>query len=97
MLTPVKAIAKWCLECSGDGRTEVTLCWDEACPLWPYRLGCRPTSPRYHRRVKLAWDKGGAIVAELLAEGKNIQSYTKSTVKSGTFRGKPVKNRYAKA
>ncbi len=97
MLTPVKSIAKWCLECSGDSHPEVTLCWDDKCPLWPYRLGCRPSSPQYHRRVTAAWERGGEIVAEHQREGRNLQSFTKSTVKSGTFHGKPVKNRYAKA
>lgn len=89
MLTPVKAIAKWCLECSGDGRTEVTLCWDMACPLWPYRLGCRPTSPQYHRRVTAAWDRGGEIVAEHQREGRNLQSFVKNKAKKREFHGKP--------
>ena len=89
MLTPLKSIYKHCLDCSGDGRQEVTLCWCGDCPLWPYRLGCRPSSPAYHRRVTTAWEKGGQIVEEHQREGRNLQSFTKTTVKKGHFHGKP--------
>ncbi|MFA5379800.1 MAG: hypothetical protein WC455_28835 [Dehalococcoidia bacterium] len=88
MLTPLKSIYKHCLDCSGEGRAEVTLCWAFDCPLWPYRLGCRPSSPQYHRRVVGAWEKGGQVVEEHQREGRNLQSFTKTTVKKGHFRRK---------
>tara|TARA_Y100001970_G_scaffold244796_1_gene311312 strand:+ start:1588 stop:1746 length:159 start_codon:yes stop_codon:yes gene_type:complete len=43
-LTPIKAIRKWCLQCSGDSYTEVRLCPIKNCPLYPYRMGKRPKS-----------------------------------------------------
>lgn len=40
--TPVKAIRKYCLDCSCDQLKEVRLCTRNKCPLFPYRLGHRP-------------------------------------------------------
>lgn len=42
LLTPIKAMRKYCLECSGDSYNEVKLCVIPDCPLYPYRLGKRP-------------------------------------------------------
>lgn len=33
----------FCLECVGWQRTEIDLCTDLACPLWPYRRAPDPT------------------------------------------------------
>ena len=41
--TPIKAIRLKCLECSAASAAEVRRCPIEDCPLWPYRLGHRPT------------------------------------------------------
>lgn len=41
-LTPIKAIRKHCIECSGGSRYEPKNCHLRDCPLWPYRLGHRP-------------------------------------------------------
>jgi len=42
-LTPVKSIANYCLECSGNSRNERKLCViKDDCPLYPYRLGKNP-------------------------------------------------------
>ena len=41
-LTPVKAIRKYCLQCSGDSPKEVRLCVIPECPLYPFRLGRNP-------------------------------------------------------
>lgn len=43
-LTPIKAIRANCLMCSGDQPKEVRLCSITYCPLYPYRMGRRPTS-----------------------------------------------------
>lgn len=40
-LTPIKAIRKKCLECSGCP-SEVKFCTSENCPLFCYRMGKRP-------------------------------------------------------
>jgi len=43
VLRPLKAIRAKCLDCSGGMRNEVKNCKLERCPLWPYRMGKRPT------------------------------------------------------
>ena len=42
-MTPIKAIRAKCLDCSCGEKKEVRLCPIESCPLWPYRMGKRPT------------------------------------------------------
>ena len=42
VLTPIKAIRAYCIECSGGMTKEVKLCTAEKCPLYPYRMGKRP-------------------------------------------------------
>lgn len=42
LLTPVKAIRAYCIECSGFIMGEVKGCELADCPLWPYRMGHRP-------------------------------------------------------
>ena len=39
MITPLKAIRKKCLDCSGNDKTEVRKCPLKDCPLYPYRSG----------------------------------------------------------
>lgn len=41
-LTPLKAIKKHCLECSGYEKKEVRECKITECVLFPYRLGSNP-------------------------------------------------------
>ena len=41
-LTPIKAIRKYCLDCSGDSVNEVKICPCKDCFLYPYRLGKNP-------------------------------------------------------
>ena len=38
-LTPLKAIKKYCFECSGENRAQVRGCSALGCPLYPFRLG----------------------------------------------------------
>jgi len=40
--TPLKAIRKKCLDCSGYSKKEVRLCPIVECPLYPYRMGTDP-------------------------------------------------------
>lgn len=42
MLTPIKSIRAYCLECMCGSSHEVSLCWAKDCPLYPYRLGKNP-------------------------------------------------------
>ena len=42
VLTPIKAIRAYGIECSGGMTKEVKLCPVEKCPLFPYRMGKRP-------------------------------------------------------
>jgi hypothetical protein len=42
MLTPLKAIRAWCLDCSGRQWSEVKKCVIPDCPLYPYRFGKNP-------------------------------------------------------
>ena len=42
-LTPMRAIRAYCLDCGNGSAKEVALCVIPACPLFPYRMGRRPT------------------------------------------------------
>jgi len=41
--TPIKTIREFCLDCSAGSYKEVRNCIIENCPLYPYRMGKRPT------------------------------------------------------
>jgi len=42
-LAPLKAIRAKCLDCQGEGESWVRNCDLHDCPLWPYRMGRKPT------------------------------------------------------
>ena len=42
ILTPVKSIRRFCIECMGGSTYEPTHCTDPQCFLWPYREGHNP-------------------------------------------------------
>ena len=42
ILTPVRAIRAYCLDCCCNSMFEVKLCPSKKCSLYPYRLGHRP-------------------------------------------------------
>lgn len=46
--TPVKAIRKKCLNCSGWEYKEVRECTENDCPIHPYRMGKRPNRTDGH-------------------------------------------------
>lgn len=50
-MTKQKAIAKYCLECSGDQPKEVIICHLADCPLWEYRCGYHIDTTRYRARI----------------------------------------------
>lgn len=37
--SPLKAIRRYCVECSGGNTAEVRRCWAKECPLYPFRKG----------------------------------------------------------
>ncbi|MBM3299449.1 MAG: hypothetical protein FJY85_05815 [Deltaproteobacteria bacterium] len=43
LLTPIKAIRAKCMDCSCYQPKEIRLCPVTNCPLWPYRMGRRPS------------------------------------------------------
>ena len=43
VLTPIKAIRMKCIDCCNGQLKEIRLCPCQQCPLWPYRMGRRPT------------------------------------------------------
>lgn len=53
-LTPMKAIREKCLDCSCGQVKEVRECWDTACPLYLYRMGCRPKAVSEQPQAELS-------------------------------------------
>jgi hypothetical protein len=43
-VTPLRAVRRHCLWCCNGNPNEVRLCVSKSCPLWPFRLGHRPTA-----------------------------------------------------
>ena len=41
--SPIKAIRKKCLDCTCNQPKEIRLCLVVNCPLYPYRMGTRPS------------------------------------------------------
>jgi hypothetical protein len=41
--TPIESIRQKCMDCCCHQAKEVRLCEAKACPLWPYRMGKRPS------------------------------------------------------
>lgn len=41
--TPIKTIRKKCLDCTGGQYKQIKYCPIINCPLYPYRMGKRPT------------------------------------------------------
>ena len=73
-----KAIAKYCLECSGESPKEVTLCHLFDCPLWQYRIGARVSTKHYNKRIKGAIKRYETDVKELEAMGIDISRFSPS-------------------
>ncbi len=91
MVSPIKAVGKHCFECCGDAYSEVNFCTITDCQLWPFRLGCKPHSPSYHKRITEAWERGGPVVEEMLREGKNMVDFLPHSLKTNKRGRKPRK------
>ncbi len=50
-VTPMKAIRKHCIECSGGSYQEVALCEIESCHLFEYRFGKRPLNKQGQDKI----------------------------------------------
>ena len=74
-----KAIAKHCLECSGDSPKEVTLCHLFDCPLWQYRIGAGVKTKHYKKRIKGAIKRYETEVKELEAMGVDCTRFLLSS------------------
>ena len=85
MKNPLQAIKDNCVDCMGGEKREVPLCQLMDCPLWPYRLGCRMSSPRYHERVNTAWVSRREQRKEVTAMGKTLADYLPIDEKAGVL------------
>ena len=65
-LTPIKAIRKHCLSCSGESPKEVRLCVIKDCPLYPYRLGKNP-----NRKPRVLTEEQKESLKKRLSKGRN--------------------------
>lgn len=71
-LTPLKAIKKYCLECSGDSYKERKGCAVLECLLHPYRLGHNPKRKGHNKTGNL---EIGKIAKNLFSKTiKNLQT-----------------------
>jgi len=50
-LTPIQAIRKHCIQCSGGSVKEVRECIIKDCPLYDFRLGTNPRRKGINRRA----------------------------------------------
>jgi len=67
-LTPLRTIRRKCYDCSCHQPGEIRFCSAIECPLWPYRLGHRPTDAdtEIHLQAKAALDKRNRSMKEHL-------------------------------
>jgi len=56
--SPIGAIRKYCTECSGGGRKEISDCHIYRCPLFPYRFGVMPDTYAANNDVEIIDTKG---------------------------------------
>ena len=73
MKTPIKAIRAYCVECSGGSTKEVKFCPIKNCPLYPYRMGKRPTLDTYIEDDGLYEKSGSQLPLFLLTGTKTKQ------------------------
>jgi len=68
ILSPIKAIRKNCIECSGGSPKEVKLCVIPECPLYLYRLGTNPNRKRH-----ALTDEGKAKASNILEKARQAK------------------------
>ena len=47
--SPIKAIRRFCVQCSGGDEAEARKCVATGCPLWPFRMGTNVFHARRHK------------------------------------------------
>ena len=50
--TPIRAIRKRCFWCCNESNKSIRLCQSITCPVWPYRMGHRPTEEELTQWIK---------------------------------------------
>ncbi len=68
-MTRSRAIAKHCLECSGNSPKEVTLCHLFDCPLWEWRTGKHIDSNTYKKRLGNTFKNSPRVQEQLASVG----------------------------
>jgi hypothetical protein len=64
-MSPMQAIRRKCLDCSGGQIVEVKLCEAVTCSLWPFRAGRHPyTKTRVLEAISEASAPGGTPIAQ---------------------------------
>lgn len=69
MPTPLKAIRKKCLECSGGSPNEVKLCTVDRCELWYYRFGKNP-----NRKPRIMSEEQKEAAVKRLAKAREAKT-----------------------
>jgi hypothetical protein len=71
-MSPMQAIRRKCLDCSGSQKLEVRLCEAIHCPLWPFRAGRHPyTRNRVQEAISAAHAAAGTGEAEDASPSQN--------------------------
>ena len=60
-LTPMKAIRRKCIDCSGGSSNEVKLCPAQNCPLYDYRFGKDP----HRKKVEYTGEQRKAMATRI--------------------------------
>jgi len=71
-LTPIKAIRKHCLSCSGESPKEVRECVITDCPLYLFRLGTNP-----NRKGKILTPEEKEVLKDRLLKARSIKKNSK--------------------
>jgi hypothetical protein len=83
ILTPLKAIRAWCLECSGQNAAEVRRCPKTDCPLYSYRMGKRPPSKKPRTPAQIEADRKNAERLRAKARSQRLDRKRPASVDAG--------------
>lgn len=70
ILSPLKSIRAFCLDCVGGSSNEVKLCPSERCALYPYRFGKDIRRKKERTPAQIAASKKAAERLRKMREGK---------------------------
>lgn len=87
-ISPMQAIRRKCLDCSGEQLAEVKLCEAVTCPLWPFRAGRHPYTRRGLQQAdsEASPSEGSLVARSCPSSGIGLQqaSYGRSEESSGS-------------